>query len=145
MAQTVSRETAGRAATSLPRPAADGPDAEDGSASPREDAASAAGRPHALEYAHTWSPAEDSPQSRRQSVAAGWSAAAPLRAVHAIGRPRLRDEGRRRDWAVCESAGPRGRLRRRRENGDPSARSSRSDLAAVAGARRAPRVRVLPA
>ena len=143
--QAISGEAARRAAAPVSRPAADGADAGDGGADSGEDAASAARRQHALEYAQTRSPAEDSSQSRRQSVAARRAAAASLRAVHAIGRSGLRDEGGGRDWAVCESARPRGGVRRRRENGDPGARSPRSGAAAVAWPRRAARLRVLPA
>jgi hypothetical protein len=51
--------------------------------------ASAARRQHALEYAQAGSPAQDPSQSRRQSLAAGRSAAASIRAIHAVGRSRL--------------------------------------------------------
>jgi len=56
---------------------------------------------------------EDSSQPRRESVAARRAPTASLRAVHAVGRSRLRTEGRRRDRPVRQSAGPCGRLRRR--------------------------------
>ena len=87
-----------RAAVS--RPAADGADADDGSPHPGEDAAGAARRQHALEYAEAGARAEDSSQPRRQSVAARRPAAASVRAVHAVGRSRLRTESRRRDRPV---------------------------------------------
>ena len=79
------RERLDGLAAAVSRPTADGADAGDGGARAGEDAASAARRQHALEYAQTRPPAEDSSQSRRQSVAARRAAAASVRAVHAVG------------------------------------------------------------
>ena len=59
-----------------------------------EDAAAAARRQHALEYAEAGAPAEDSSQPRRQGVATRRSAAASVRALHAVGRSGLRDRRR---------------------------------------------------
>ena len=84
-------------AAAVSRAAADDPDADHGSAHLGEDAAAAAGRQHALEYPQTGAPAQDSSQPRGESLAARGPPAAPVRAVHAVGRSRLRTEGRRRD------------------------------------------------
>ena len=59
--------------------------------------------------------------------------------------PDFETQGRGRDRPVRQSARPRGGVRRRREDGDSGARPPRSGAAAVARARRAPRLRVLPA
>src|SRR6266446_6550785 len=57
----------------------------------------------ALEYPEAGTRAEDSSQSRREGLAARWPATPPLRALHAVGRSRLRAESRRRDRPVHQS------------------------------------------
>src|SRR6476469_4827582 len=127
MASAVSRPAPRGFAAAVPRAAADGADANGGGADPGEDTTSAAGWQHALEYAEAGSRARDSSQPGREDLATGWTATASIRAVHAVRRPGLRDQSRRRHWLVCQSAGSCGRVRGRREIAYSGPRPPRSD------------------
>src|SRR5258705_103640 len=80
----------------------------------------------------------------RPSVATCRAAPASTRAVHAVDRPRVRDEGRGCDRPVPRSAPARRGLLHRRKDGDSSARSAGPGPAVVARTRRTARLRVLP-
>ncbi len=70
---------------------------------PRQDAAGAAGRQYALEYAEAGQGARRQPCAGRPRVAARRAPTASAGALHAVGRSRVRAEGGRRHRAVSQS------------------------------------------
>src|SRR5207237_1236252 len=122
-----------------------GADFSAGSAHSGQDAATAAGRQHALEHAEAGACVEDPSQPCADGVDPRPYAAASIRTLHAVGRSRLRTQGHGRDRPLPESATACGRVCGRREDGDSGPRSFGSGVAVVARPRRAPRLRVRPA
>jgi len=104
--------------------------------------AQAARRLDALEQQEAGGRAEAAVHDRAAHLEEAQRAAASRRAAHDLQRPGLRDQGGRRDWPVPEPAGARSGLLRRREDGHRGARQEGPDAAAVARARREPRLRI---
>lgn len=107
--------------------------------------AQAAGRHDAVEHASAGSAAQRQPHDAGARLDEARAQAPSARSLHGDERSRLREEGRRHRRSASESAGSCRGVLCRRENGNPGARSQGSGLAALAGARRAARLRVLPA
>jgi hypothetical protein len=123
---------------------ADRADAGPGSAHHDVDAPTAASWRDPLVHPVARPPAGCATHDGRARLAPRRPAAPSTRAVHAVDRSRIRDEGRGCDRLVSRSAAARRGVLHRRKDGDSSPRSAGPGPAVVARTRRTARLRVLP-